>query len=50
MDPLSGRNIDLDFDWSVEESVAAVVEVAKISYNVTLFEVGFIQNSGLFRV
>ena len=30
MDPLSGRNIDLDFDWSVEESVAAVVEVVVV--------------------
>jgi hypothetical protein len=30
MDPLSGRNTDLDFDWSVEESVVAVVEVVVV--------------------
>lgn len=30
MDPLSGRNTDLDFDWSVEESVEAVVEVVVV--------------------
>lgn len=30
MVPLSGRNTDLDFDWLVEESTVAVVEVVVV--------------------